>query len=223
MRAGWAVAALASVVWALPAQAEKGPLVQVDFSNPGVTPPHWTLILYPDGSGHFRSERGDPPAGSAPIAPPTIMAVEVDRDVRVSAEFAGRVFQAARSRRWFTAGCENRDKVAFQGMKTLTYTGPEGQGTCTFNYSKDKELQELSDSLVAVAGTILEGARLEKLLLHDRLGLDQEMEYIAEASGDGRLQQIGAIRGILERVEEDPGVMDRVKKRARVLLTKVGE
>jgi hypothetical protein len=76
---------------------------------------------------------------------------------------------------------------------------------------------------LAVAGTILEGARLEKLLLHDRLGLDQEMEYILEASGDGRLQQIGVIRGILERLEEDPSVMERVKKRARVLLTKVGE
>jgi hypothetical protein len=108
-------------------------------------------------------------------------------------------------------------------LKTLTYTGPEGQGSCAFNYSKDKELQELSDSLVAVAGTILEGARLEKLLLHDRLGLDQEMEYITAASGDGRLQQIGVIRSILERLEEDPGVMERVKKRARVLLTKVRE
>jgi hypothetical protein len=151
------------------------------------------------------------------------MAVEVDRDVRVSAEFAGRVFQEARRHRWFAAGCDSREKVAFQGLKTLTYTGPEGQGSCAFNYSKDKELQELSDSLVAVAGTILEGARLEKLLLHDRLGLDQEMEYITAASGDGRLQQIGVIRSILERLEEDPGVMERVKKRARVLLTKVRE
>jgi hypothetical protein len=223
MRAGWAVAALAWAVWALPAQAERGPLVQVDFSNPDLSPPHWTLVLYPDGSGHFRSERGDPPSGSVQISAPTIMAVEVDRDVRVSAEFAGRVFQEARRHRWFAAGCDSREKVAFQGLKTLTYTGPEGQGSCAFNYSKDKELQELSDSLVAVAGTILEGARLEKLLLHDRLGLDQEMEYITAASGDGRLQQIGVIRSILERLEEDPGVMERVKKRARVLLTKVRE
>jgi hypothetical protein len=49
------------------------------------------------------------------------------------------------------------------------------------------------------------------------------MEYLTEAAGDGRLQQIGVIRGILERLEEDPGVMERVKKRARVLLAKAGE
>jgi hypothetical protein len=223
MKAGWAIAALAWAIWALPAQAVKGPLVQVDFSNPDLSPPRWTMVLYPDGSGHFRSERGDPPAGGAQVAPPTIEAAEVDRDVRVSAEFAGRVFQVARRHRWFSAGCDSREKVAFQGWKTLTYTGPEGQGSCAFNYSKDKELQELSDSLLAVAGTILEGARLEKFLLHDRLGLDQEMEYLTEAASDGRLQQISAIRGILERLEEDPAVMERVKKRARVLLAKTGE
>jgi hypothetical protein len=147
----------------------------------------------------------------------------VDRDVQVSAEFAGHVFQEARRHKWFSAGCDGREKVAFQGLKKLSYTGPEGQGSCEFNYSKDKQLQDLSDSLVAVAETILEGARLEKFLLHDRLGLDQEMEFLTEAASDGRLQQIGVIRGILERLEEDPGVMERVKKRARVLLAKVGD
>jgi hypothetical protein len=56
------------------------------------------------------------------------------------------------------------------------------------------------------------------LLQHDPLGLDQEMEYLVEAARDGRVQQICAIRGILERLAEDQGVMERVRKRARVLL-----
>ena len=71
---------------------------------------------------------------------------------------------------------------------------------------------------MAVATAILEGARLEVLLQHDRLGLDRETEYLVEAAGDGRVQQIGTIRGILERLAEDPEVMERVRKRARVLL-----
>jgi hypothetical protein len=109
-------------------------------------------------------------------------------------------------------------KVAFQGWKTLTYTGPQGQGSCTFNYSKDKEIQNLGDSLIAVAETILEGARLEVLLQHDRLGLDQEMEFLTEAVGDGQAQQICAIREILERLAQDDGVLERVRMRARALL-----
>jgi hypothetical protein len=74
-----------------------------------------------------------------------------------------------------------------------------------------------------VAGTILEGARLEILLQHDRLGLDSEMEYVAEASKDGRLQEIGAIRGILDRLADDPDVMVRVRRRAKAMLGGIGK
>jgi hypothetical protein len=81
----------------------------------------------------------------------------------------------------------------------------------------------MGDSLISVANTILEGARLEMLLQHDRLGLDREMEYVFEAQGDGRVQQICAIRGILARLADDPGVMERVRKRARLLLDKSEE
>jgi len=41
-----------------------------------------------------------------------------------------------------------------------------------------------------------------------------------EAAGDGRVQQIGAIRGILERLAGDDAVMERVRKRARMLLAR---
>lgn len=202
-------------------QGQTGPVVQMDYSNPGLTTAHWTMTLYPDGRGHFRSERGH-----APAAAPDLSRLEVpdqDRDIRLSAHFAARVFQAARSHQWFGEECESHLKVAFQGRKSLSYTGPEGQGACVFNYSSDQEIQALGNSLVAVAATIMAGARLEKLLQHDRLGLDSEMDFVTEALRDGRLEQICAIRGILERLAEDPSVMERVRKRARVLLAKSEE
>jgi hypothetical protein len=205
------------VALALPVRGEAGTAVfEVDYSNPGLSPSHWTLTLHPDGSGHFYSERGAVQA----VGLQTIEAPNVDRDIRVSGEFAGRVFEAAHRHKLFSADCESHLKVAFQGLKKLSYSGPEGEGSCAFNYSKDKEIQALGDSLVAVAGTIVEGARLETLLQHDRLGLDSETEYLVEAAGDGRAQQICTIRGILERLAEDPEVMERVRKRARVLLAR---
>jgi hypothetical protein len=219
-----ALVALASTALALGSQGQAGPVVRVDFSNPGLNPSHWTLILHPDGSGHFRSERGNAPAARAQASDsPQIVAPDQDRDIQLSAKFAGRVFQSARSGKWTNKVCESHRKVAFQGLKKLSYTGPEGQISCEFNYSSDKEIQELGDSLVGVASTILEGARLETLLQHDRLGLDEEMEYVTEAEGDGQIQQICAIRGILERLAGDPAVMERVRKRARVLLEKAEE
>lgn len=195
-------------------QAVRGPAVQVDFSNPAMSPSHWTLILHRDGSGHFHSQMGKPPSeGRREIDAPNL-----DRDVQVSARFAGRVFDTAQRHNWFNESCESHLKVAFQGWKKLSYTGPEGSGSCTFNYSKDREIQNLGDSLQAVAETILEGERLEMLLEHDPLGLDKEMEYLVEAVDDGRAQQICAIRGILQKLVQDESVMERVRKRARILL-----
>lgn len=188
--------------------------IVVDFTNPALSPSHWTLTLHPDGSGHFRSEMGKPPAGGLQ----QIDTPNVDRDVQLSPQFAARVFTLARRHNRFDEGCESRLKVAFQGWKKLSYSGPDGSGSCTFNYSKDKEIEELGDNMGAVAQTILEGERLETLLAHDRLGLDREMEYLVDAATNGRAQQICAIRDILSRLVADDEVMDRVRKRARMLL-----
>jgi hypothetical protein len=65
---------------------------------------------------------------------------------------------------------------------------------------------------------MIEGARLQSLLLHDRLGLDRETEILTESAADGRAQQIGSIRDILERLAEDDSVLERVRRRARALL-----
>jgi hypothetical protein len=190
------------------------PTFQLDFSNPGLSPSQWTLTLRPDGTGHFRSQAGKPPDDARPdMVPPA-----VDRDIQVSPDYAGRVFAAAERHKWFKEPCESHLKVAFQGWKTLTYTGPQGQGSCTFNYSKDKEIEDLGESLEAVVETILEGARMELLLQHDRLGLDAEMEFLVEAVNDGRAQQVCVIREILERLVQDDTVLERVRKRARMLL-----
>lgn len=193
-----------------------GPVVRVDFSNPGLSPPHWTLTIRPDGSAHFHSDRSTAPTADHP----EIVVPSVDRDIRLSGEFAEHVFQVAQSRKVLDGDCESHLKVAFQGSKKISYSGPQGEGGCEFNYSKDRDIQALGESLVSIATTITEGAKLESLLQYDRLGLDREMEFLTEAAGDGRAQQICAIRGILEKLAADDAVLERVRKKARTLLAK---
>jgi hypothetical protein len=201
---------------ATPAQTSppSGPVIVADFSNPDLVPSHWTITLRRDGSGHFHSDRGQP----APGETKEMDVPNVDREFQVSAVYADHVFQVAQQHNWFNQECESHLKVAFQGWKKFSYSGPDAQGSCTFNYSKDKQIQDLGDSLMGVSETLIEGARLEMLLQHDRLGLDREMEFLAEAAKDGRLREIGAIREILGRLEADPEVLDRVRKKARILL-----
>jgi hypothetical protein len=209
---------LVAILSALPARGEPDRIVRFEFSNPGLYPAQWSLVLRPDGSGHFRAGGGTKPKDTDDIIEPG----KIDRDITLSGDFTSHLFKTVHDKRVLRGECESHLKVAFQGTKKISYSGPDGEGGCEFNYSTNKEVQDLGDSLVGVGSTLIEGARLELLLQHDPLGLDKAMQYVVEASKDGRLQQICAIRGILERLQDDPHVMERVRKRARLLLARSG-
>jgi hypothetical protein len=196
--------------------AEAPSTVSIEFSNPGLIPARWTLQIRPDGTGHFHSERGDAPR----VPGQTIEAANLDQEVRVSPAFAQRVFKVAKQKRLFNVNCESHMNVAFQGTKRFSYSGPEGEGSCEFNYSKDLEIQGMSDAVTSLATTLVEGARLQQLLLHDRLGLDKETEVLTESVADGRANQVGSIRDVLERLAADEQVLERVRRRAKALLAR---
>jgi hypothetical protein len=212
------VLTMLTVLLVLPLSAQQDRVVQIEYSNPSLYPAQWTILLRQDGSGHFHSDGGTPPAGH----PQTMVPGKLDRDIRLSAEFTSRIFKTVHEDKILHNKCESHLKVAFQGTKKISYSGPDGVGGCEFNYSTNKQIQDLGESVVAVGQTLIEGARLEILYQHDPLGLDKAIQYVVEASGDGRMQQICAIRTILERLEDDPHVLDRVRKQARLLLARSG-
>jgi len=197
------------------AQAQQPAQFQMEFTNAQLTPAHWALKLNPDGSGFFDAEGGKAANGGEQ----QIEAGDVHRPVQLSAALTERVFATARAKKLFAYPCESHMKVAYQGTKRLSYTGPEGSGACEFNYSKDKEIEDLQNSLLAVETTILSGARMEKLLQHDRLGLDAELDSLTTWAHEGNAQEIGAIRETLTRIASDEEVMDRARRKARLLLT----
>jgi hypothetical protein len=211
----WVLMAFCAAVFAMGLQALESAQFQMDFTDARQTPAHWVLKLDPDGRGSFDTEGGSQAGG----ADPKIAAGDVHRTIQLSAAFTGRVFAMARAKKFFAYPCESNLKVAFQGTKRFSYTGPEGSGSCEFNYSKDKEIEDLQNSLLAVETTILCGARLEKLLQHDRLGLDEELGNLTMWAHDGSAQEMGAIRETLTRIASDEEVMDRARRKARFLLT----
>lgn len=211
MRALWVAVLLAG--GAALAQGTPNSEIRLDYSNPKLIPAQWTLILRPNGSGHFHAERGNAP----PANPETMEPQMIDRDVQLSGQFAGRIFRTIQEHPLRQGHCESRNKVAFQGLKTLEYRGPLGTESCTFNFAKDRDVGAVTDSLISVAATLIEGERLTMIWQHDPLGLDHEIQFMTEAAADGRLQQLCAIRDTLEKLAADPGVMERVRRRAGTL------
>lgn len=211
----WAAYVPAGAASAATADSSQSTVFQIEFTNAKLVPAHWLIKLNPDGSGQFDAEGGSVSAEEKD----QIVAGDVHRPIQLSPEFTARVFATARQRKLFAVQCESHAKVAFQGTKRLSYSGPDGSGACEFNYAKDREIQALGDSLLAVETTLMYAARLEKLLQHDRLGLDREMESLASAAHDGNAIEIGAIHETLNRIAEDDQVLERARKKARLLMT----
>jgi len=205
----------AGLLWAgCTAYAQQAPVFHMEYTNAKLMPSHWILKLSPDGNGWFDAEGGAP----QPESKGKIEAGPVHRAVQLSPELTERVFKTAREKKLFQINCESHMKVAFQGTKRFTYTGPEGTGSCEYNYSKDKDIQNLGDALLEVETTLMFGARLEKLLQHDRLGLDWELQSLADAIHGGNALELETIHETLARIADDEMVLDRARKKARVLL-----
>ena len=197
------------------AQQDNSARIRFIFENPKLQPANYLLDIYEDGRGYFKSEPGS-------ISPPDaegIMPQPLSTDITIEEPLRGLLFKTARSHNFFAVACESaKVKVAFTGKKALQYTGPDGNGACTFDWSRDQQLMKVADDLIAVAFTLEEGRRLTVEYEHDRLSLDAELESLQDSVKAGRAQQIQNIAPQLQAIAADEKVMDRARTRARALL-----
>jgi len=178
--------------------------VTFTFDNPALVPPHYSITMHEDGSAEYSQ-------------PATEGAAALTRPMMVSEEIRKQVFATARKNH-FTKPCDMKQKTAFTGNKTLSYAGPDGSGSCTFNYSGDGRIEEVAGQLIATANTLDEGRKLESLLAHDKLGLDAEMEILAGEHADGRALELENIAPVLRAISGDEEVLNRPRMRADALL-----
>jgi hypothetical protein len=187
------------------------------FEHPQLQPSRYIIAIDETGAGRFTSQ-----PGSAPPATDSydqVRPTPVDRSILLDDSLRADLFRYARSHNFFATRCSTTQPgLAFTGNKTLSYSGPDGNGTCTFVWAGDPALQRLSDQLDAVAFTIEEGRRLSLEVLHDRLGLDAELAALQEAVKEHRADDLANIADDLHAVAENQQVMDRARKRAQALL-----
>ncbi len=195
--------------------AAASPEIRFSFEHAQLDPATYSLVVREDGSGHYESTPG-PVSGPATDG---IASAPHQRDIVIRDPLLESLFKTARSHHFFAIECEAPDShVAFTGKKTLAYSGPDGHGECTFNWSRDQQLNQLADSMMAVAFTIHEGSRLAIEHVHSRLALDAELEQLENAAKDHRALEIENIAPELQSIAADPAVMNRARNRARALL-----
>jgi hypothetical protein len=142
-----------------------------------------------------------------------------DRPIHISKALREAMFAAARKSKLFAIACDDGAKnIAFQGTKTLQYDGPEGKGSCTYNWSKFPQIDKLTDQFEAMATTLDEGSKLLRQYEHGRLSLDSELETLDQMVRDERAIEVENIAPILQKIAGDDAVLQRVQRRARALL-----
>ncbi len=194
------------------AQATAAATITFVFDNPGLQPPHFRMVLAEDGAGHYESSGIAATEASATAAP-------FSRDMTVADPLRRELFAVARKDQHFAAHCALDRKLAFTGDKTISYSGPDGAGSCMFNYARDHELQQAAEQLQAVANTLEEGRKLQLLLDHDKLGLDAGIEQLGKEQANGLAMDLQNLGSLLREIAANPDVLNRTRERASALLT----
>jgi hypothetical protein len=210
------VALLLAIAGSSALAQDAGPAqIRFTYENPKLQPQKYVVTVAEDGTGHFRSEGGGP----APSDPQSMPADPQDRPIHISKALRESMFAIAHKSKLFAVACDDGGKnIAFQGTKTLQYTGPEGSGSCTYNWSKMPQIEKLTDQFQAVVLTLDEGSKLQRQYEHGRLSLDAELEFLDQMVHDGRALEVENIAPILQTLAGDEAVLQRVQRRARALL-----
>ena len=194
--------------------------VSFQFDRTGLPVPRFTLSLHEDGTGTYKADQAEIPA--TPTSMRGQAAQHIDRSLNLTPATVTKIFKAARALNYFNIECASKAKnIADTGKKTLTYTGADGSGSCTYNYSENKSVDTLSNSFLAIAYTMDEGRRLEFLHRYDRLGLDAEMISLGQEIEAGRAMELGTITPVLAAIADDTAVIQRVRLRAQKMLERV--
>jgi len=212
--------------------------VTYQFDRPGLVVPRFQVLVREDGTGRYEAEEaasglpgtqtGEGQAGTGQTGTGQTGAAggrsHVKREITISPAATAKIFKVARTERFFGIACASKAKnIADTGTKTLIYEGPDGRGSCTYNYTEKKEISMLTDLFLGIATTLDEGRKLEFKRRYDRLGLDAELDALAQASESGRAVELGTIAPLLRELASDTEMMQRVRLRAAKLLDRAAD
>lgn len=202
---------------ATPSAGAARPHVTFDFSRKGLSVPKYQLTLFSDGTGSYQGEQVSWGGGSSTEA--TGAPQEFRAPVAISAATATKVFTLSQHLNHFNKVCASKAKnIADTGTKVLSYAGPDGSGSCTYNYSENKDVEALTDIFQGIAETMDQGRELDRLHRYDRLGLDAAMEFLSQEVSQGRAIEPGTIAASLRSIAGDSDLLERVRTRASALL-----
>ena len=165
------------------------------------------------GRAAYESLTAEGPPGQTVEAEPYKVEFTISEGTR------NRIFDLAKQANYFNGAFDfKRHKIAFTGNKTLAFADGSKHFETSYNWSENPAIGELTQIFTAISNTQESARRLQQLRRFDKLGLNQELQYMEALSKNGGLGEVQAIAPLLKEIASDPAIMNIARERAQRLL-----
>ena len=193
------------------AQQTVAPTVTFTCDFPGSEPDHYVISVADDGAATYDS--------TSKLSSESDSEDSFHSDFTVSQAARTRVFDLAKRSRYFQGDIDTKNKkMASTGTKVLTYKDAQKSTRATYNYSPVPSVQDLTTFFQGLSTTLEFGHRIGYDLRYQKLALDDELKKMEEMSHSGGLEEISAVGPVLQKIVDDPAVINVVRGRAQRLL-----
>ncbi len=208
---------LLSIVCCAQGQGPVQPSVAFTCEFPGSDPSHYGISVTRDGHASYISDgkltKDSDPSSDEPFRV----------DFNVSQSTTVRIFDLAKGANYFEGNIDTKKKnVASTGAKTLIYRDNQRSSIANYDYSTIPPVQEITKLFQTLSTTLEFGRRLEYDYRYQKLALDEELKHMEDVSKEGGLIEISAIGSTLQKISDDPSVINGVRARAQRMLQSAG-
>ena len=201
---------------AVPGQAQSAaspPKITFIMDSAIVPPAHFSVSVREDGATVYESRDDGKDSQLDPLTAQFTM----------SESTRTRIFQLASSTNYFHGSYDfTAHKVAFTGKKTLRFSGNGVATETTFNWSENKDIDQLDRIFEGIAAAQEAARKLQFLRRFDRLSVDGVLKGLESRADGGEAFEIHAIAPTLRLIANDINLLKTARERARKLL-KMGE
>ncbi len=196
-----------ALFWAVSSWAAEPATVTFSLDFPNSVPDHYTISVASDGKASYSC--------TAKISDQSDDRDNYSSDFTVSDATRARIFELATQAHYFGGKVDSGNrKLAFTGKKKLVYTDGQRNNSAEYNYSSVAAVEQLTTLFQDMEATLEFGRRITYEHRYQKLALDDELKSMEDAARSGSLAELAAVKPILQKVYDDPSVMNVARARA---------